>query len=199
MLAVKDIIEAALLASGEALSIRQLQGLFSNEEVVGVPTEEQLRAELDRLAAEYRHRGVELVQVASGYRIQVRTELSPWISRLWQEKPARYSRALLETLALIAYRQPVTRGDIERVRGVSVSTSIIRTLEELEWIQLVGRRDVPGRPALYATTETFLAHFNLDGLSQLPELAGAHTDAAAADSTDTVQERHGKADEASGE
>ncbi|MCG5548544.1 SMC-Scp complex subunit ScpB [Halorhodospira halochloris] len=171
---VKNIIEAALLASGEPLRISQLQDLFVSDDGIEPPSAERVREELDNLASEYEQRGIELRRVAGGYRIQVRSELAPWISRLWQERPARYSRALLETLALIAYRQPITRGEIEHVRGVSVSTSIIRTLEELDWVQVIGKRDVPGRPALYATTDAFLAHFNLDSLAQLPDLAAVH-------------------------
>ena len=124
-----------------------------------------------QLRQRYRERGIEVVEVSTGWRIQVRKDYSPWISRLWDEKPARYSRALLETLSLIAYRQPVTRGEIEDVRGVAVSTNIIKTLMEREWIRVVGKRDVPGRPSLYATTREFLDYFGLKGLDELPALA----------------------------
>src|SRR5690554_4573769 len=116
-------------------------------------------------------RGYELVEVASGYRFQVRSEYAPWASRLWEERPQRYSRALLETLAIIAYRQPITRGEIEDIRGVAVSTNIVKTLMEREWIRVVGHKDVPGRPAMYATTRQFLDHFNLTSLAELPPLA----------------------------
>ncbi|MFP4130258.1 MAG: SMC-Scp complex subunit ScpB [Halorhodospira sp.] len=165
---LKHIVEAALLAAGEPLSLERLQGLF---EAGQAPEREAIRQAVAELAADYEARGIELREVAGGYRVQVRAEVSPWVSRLWAERPARYSRAMLETLALIAYRQPVTRGEIEQVRGVSVSTSIIRTLEERGWIRVVGRRDVPGRPAMYATTPAFLEHFNLGTLDELPELA----------------------------
>ncbi|MBK1734540.1 SMC-Scp complex subunit ScpB [Halorhodospira abdelmalekii] len=170
---IKDIVEAALLAYGQPLSIERLQRLFARsaaESDSEVPSREAIETALATLAEDYAQRGIELRQVAGGYRIQVRAELAPWISRLWEARPARYSRALLETLALIAYRQPITRGEIEQVRGVAVSTSIIRTLEEQEWIRVVGRRDVPGRPALYATTDAFLAHFGLNNRSELPAL-----------------------------
>jgi len=126
---------------------------------------------LSGLERDYRERGVELVEVAGGYRIQVRREVAPWVARLWEERPARYSRALLETLALIAYRQPITRGEIEEIRGVVVSTHIVRTLVEREWVRVVGHRDVPGRPALYATTRGFLDYFGLRSLDELPPLA----------------------------
>jgi len=165
---LKHIVEAALLAAGEPLSLERLQGLF---EAGQAPEREVIRQAVVELAADYEARGIELREVAGGYRIQIRAEVSPWVSRLWAERPARYSRAMLETLALIAYRQPVTRGEIEQVRGVSVSTSIIRTLEERGWIRVVGRRDVPGRPAMYATTRAFLEHFSLGSLDELPELA----------------------------
>lgn len=165
---LKAIIEAALLAAEGPLTVERLQGLFEGEEA---PDREAVRSALAELAAECEGRGVELREVAGGYRLQVRAEMAPWVSRLWEERPGRYSRAMLETLALIAYRQPITRGDIEQVRGVSVSTSIIRTLEERGWIRTVGRREVPGRPALYATTPAFLEHFNLGSLDELPELA----------------------------
>ncbi|HBH35382.1 MAG TPA: SMC-Scp complex subunit ScpB [Gammaproteobacteria bacterium] len=163
-----NIVEAALLAAGRALSIDQLLMLFLDDEQ---PDREQLVEVLMQLQQRYQQRGIALVEVSSGWRIQVRKEFSPWISRLWDEKPARYSRALLETLSLIAYRQPVTRGEIEDVRGVAVSTNIIKTLREREWIRVVGKRDVPGRPSLYATTREFLDYFGLKGLDDLPPLA----------------------------
>ena len=165
---IRNIVEAALLAAGRALSIDQLLMLFLDDEQ---PDREQLVEVLMQLQQRYQQRGIALVEVSSGWRIQVRKEFSPWISRLWDEKPARYSRALLETLSLIAYRQPVTRGEIEDVRGVAVSTNIIKTLREREWIRVVGKRDVPGRPSLYATTREFLDYFGLKGLDDLPPLA----------------------------
>lgn len=165
---LKQIIEATLLAAGRALSLDEMQALF--EEGQG-PDKADLRAALGQLAADYTGRGVELAEVASGWRIQVRTDYAHWVSRLWEEKPARYSRALMETLALIAYRQPITRGEIEEIRGVSVSSSIIKTLMEREWIRVVGQRDVPGKPSLYSTTKTFLDYFNLKSLDALPTLA----------------------------
>jgi segregation and condensation protein B len=165
---LKFILEAALLAVGEPVSLERLQGLF-DEEVR--PDKDCIRAALAALAQDYEGRGVELREVASGYRLQVPQGYSPWISRLWEERPGRYSRALLETLALIAYRQPFTRGEIEAVRGVSVSSSIIKTLLERGWVKVLGHRDVPGRPALYGTTRAFLDYFNLKALSDLPPLA----------------------------
>jgi len=165
---LKKILEAALLAAGEPLSRLQLGALFDDEER---PTDGQLGKALEALGQDCADRGIELKQVASGYRLQVRQDLHPWVSRLWKERPQRYSRALLETLSLIAYRQPITRGEIEAVRGVSVSTNIIRTLQEREWIRVVGHRDVPGKPALFGTTKTFLDYFNLENLDDLPTLA----------------------------
>lgn len=162
-----NIIEAALLAAGEALSIERLQGLFDPDEA---PGREEVRRIMAELSERYDDRGLQVLEVAGGFRVQIRAELAPWISRLWEEKPGRYSRALLETLALIAYRQPITRGEIEHVRGVTVSTSIVRTLEERRWIQVVGRKELPGRPAMYATTREFLEHFNLRSLDELPDL-----------------------------
>ncbi|HHB12941.1 MAG TPA: SMC-Scp complex subunit ScpB, partial [Chromatiales bacterium] len=141
------------------------------------PDAAALRADLEALAAECEGRGYELVEVASGWRYQVRKELGHWVLRLWEEKPPRLSRALLETLALIVYRQPITRAEIEQVRGVSVSSNIIRTLEELEWIRVVGHKEAPGRPALYASTRKFLDDFNLRSLSDLPSLAEFTEDA----------------------
>jgi len=165
---LKRIIEAALLAAGEPLSITALGTLFSDEE--RPPTGELSRA-LEQLSNDCANRGVELKKVASGYRLQVKQDLNEWVSRLWKERPQRYSRALLETMALIAYRQPITRGEIESVRGVSGSTDIIRTLQEREWIRVVGHRDVPGKPALFGTTRTFLDSFDLQNLDDLPTLA----------------------------
>lgn len=165
---VVNIVEAALLAAARPLSLDRLLLLFLDDQQ---PSRQQLLDALQQLRLHYAQRGIELVEVSSGWRIQVRKEYAPWISRLWDEKPVRYSRALLETLALIAYRQPVTRGEIEDVRGVAVSTNIIKTLLEREWIRVVGKRDVPGRPSLYATTRDFLDYFGLKGLEELPPLA----------------------------
>ena len=165
---LKRIAEAILLAAGRPLSLDQLLALFTDEER---PERGDLRGALAALADEYAGRGIELTEVGSGYRVQIRQEMQPWVSRLWEEKPARYSRALLETLALIAYRQPLTRGDIEEVRGVTVSTSIMKTLLEREWIRVVGHREVPGRPAMYGTTKQFLDYFSLKNLEELPTLA----------------------------
>jgi len=164
---IKKIVEGALLAAGRPLDISQLEKLFDDDER---PPRDQLRAAIEDIQADCRGRGYDIVQVASGFRFQVSDELAPWINRLWEEKPKRYSRAMLETLALIVYRQPLTRGDIELVRGVAVSSDIIRALQEREWIAVVGHRDVPGRPALYATTKQFLNYFNLKSLQQLPAL-----------------------------
>jgi segregation and condensation protein B len=163
-----QIIEGALLAAGKALTVAQLGDLFEENER---PENADIREALKEIAERCEGRGFELVEVASGFRYQVRQSLSPWVARLWQERPAKYSRALLETLALIAYRQPITRGEIEEIRGVAVSSNIIKTLHEREWIRVVGHRDVPGRPAMYATTRQFLDYFNLKNLDQLPALA----------------------------
>ncbi|MEM9305398.1 MAG: SMC-Scp complex subunit ScpB [Pseudomonadota bacterium] len=162
------ILEAALLAAEEPLSLNQLEALFPEDEQPGFP---RLREALKLLTERCEGRGFELKEVASGFRLQVRQEYQPFISRLWQQRPPRYSRALLETLALIAYRQPVTRGEIEEIRGVAVSSNIIRTLQEREWVRIVGHRDVPGRPALFGTTRKFLDYFNLKRLDELPTLA----------------------------
>ena len=163
-----NIVEAALLAAGKPLSLERLLLLFADDEQ---PHRQEIVEVLAQLQQRYQQRGVDVVEVSTGWRIQVRKEYSSWISRLWDEKPARYSRALLETLSLIAYRQPLTRGEIEDVRGVAVSTNIIKTLSEREWIRVVGKRDVPGRPSLYATTREFLDYFGLKGLNELPPLA----------------------------
>lgn len=165
---LQTILEAAILAAGHPLSIDKLLTLFTEEER---PGKDEIRAALQAVAAATAGRGFELKEVASGYRFQVKQELAPWVNRLWEEKPQKYSRALLETLALIAYRQPITRGDIEEIRGVAVSSHITKTLLEREWIRVVGHRDVPGRPALYATTRQFLDYFNLKSLEELPSLA----------------------------
>lgn len=165
---LKNIVEASLLAAGRPLSVEQLLALFEEDELK--PSTNDLAKTLETLQNDYQQRGVELVKVASGYRFQVKAEYSSWTGKLWEDKPSRYSRALLETLALIAYRQPITRGEIEAVRGVAVSTNIIKTLQEREWVRIVGHRDVPGRPAMYATTRGFLDYFNLNSLDELPAL-----------------------------
>lgn len=162
------ILEALLFSAGRPLTEQNLLQLFTDEER---PSLGELRAGLQELQNIYADRGIELVSLASGYQFQSRVVFAEWIRRLWEEKPAKYSRALLETLALIAYRQPITRGEIEEIRGVSISTSIFKTLlEDRGWIRVVGHRDVPGRPALYATTKLFLDYFGLNSLDQLPPL-----------------------------
>lgn len=162
-----EIIEGALLAAGEPLSKRQLGQLFDDLER---PSTKAISDALVLVAERCEGRGFELTEVASGYRYQVRQHLSPWIAKLWVERPVRYSRALLETLSLIAYRQPITRGEIEDIRGVAVSSNIIKSLLEREWVKVVGHRDVPGRPEMFATTREFLDYFNLKSLEQLPAL-----------------------------
>ena len=166
---LKNILEAVLLSADHPMAVPQLDALFSDDE--DRPTRDEIRQALHELGEDYETRGFELRQVASGFRLQVKQDFAPWVGRLWEEKPARYTRALLETMALIAYRQPVTRGEIEEVRGVSVSSNIIRTLEEREWIRVLGHKDVPGKPALYGTTREFLDYFNLKSLDDLPSLA----------------------------
>jgi segregation and condensation protein B len=165
---VKLVVEGALMAAGGPLTLDQILALYPEERR---PARDEIRAAVAGLADDYTDRGIELVEVAGGWRIQVRRLVAPWVARLWDEKPARYSRALLETLALIAYRQPITRGEIEDIRGVAVSTQIVKTLTEREWVRVVGHRDVPGRPALYATTRRFLDYFGLRSLNDLPPLA----------------------------
>ena len=167
---LKRIIEAALMAATEPLSVNRMAALFRPGELDPQEGRKQIRDILADLAEEAEGRGYELKQVASGYRFQVRQALSPWVSRLWEEKPPRYSRALLETLALIVYRQPVTRADIESVRGVAVSQNILRTLLERGWIRVVGQRETPGRPNLYGATRGFLDYFNLQSFDDLPPL-----------------------------
>lgn len=165
---LRDIVEGAIMTAGEPVSIDKLIKLFDRGKR---PSNKQLRSVLNELTETYSGRGIELKEVASGFRFQIKSDLSPWISKLWEERPPRYSRALLETLSLIAYRQPITRAEIEDVRGVAVSTNIIRTLLEREWVRVVGHKDVPGKPALLATTKDFLDYFNLKSLDQLPTLS----------------------------
>ncbi len=165
---LRNIVEAALLVAGQPLTIEKMLAMFPEG---SEPSREDIRAVLDALAADYAERGVELKQIDRGFRIQTRDRYAEYVARLLEERPQRYTRALLETLAIIAYRQPVTRGEIEHIRGVSVSTDIVRTLTERGWIREVGRRDVPGRPALLGTTREFLEHFNLKTLEDLPPLA----------------------------
>lgn len=164
----KDIIEAALFVAGEPLSIDRLCALFPEAER---PERNEVRVMLEALQQEWAGRAMDLKQVGSGYRFQVRQEFAPWLSRLTEERAPRYSRALLETLALIVYRQPITRASIEEIRGVTVSTSIIKTLTDRDWIRIVGYRDVPGKPALYGTTKRFLDDFNIKSLTELPPLS----------------------------
>jgi len=166
---LKQILEAALMAAGEPLTIDKMMSLFVEEKEP--PTRDAVKAALKQIEQESETRGIELKKVSSGYRFQAKKDFSPWVSRLWEEKPARYSRALLETLVLVAYKQPITRGEVEQVRGVAVSTNIIKTLLERDWVKVVGHREVPGRPALYGTTKAFLDYFNLKSLDELPTLA----------------------------
>jgi segregation and condensation protein B len=168
---IRRIVEAALLAASQPLSLAQLQGLFPEDAPAPAGSIEKA---IDGLREESAQRGIELLEVASGFRFQIRAEVQPWVARLWAERQPRYSRALLETLALIAYRQPITRGEIEQIRGVAVSSNIIRTLEEREWIRVIGHRDVPGKPALFGTTRGFLDYFGLRSLDQLPPLTELH-------------------------
>ncbi len=165
---LKRILEAALLAAGRPLSIADMERLFSGD--VDAPPRDAIRAALAALADDWAERSLALQEVASGFRAQIRHEFEPWISRLWEEKPPKFSRALLETLALIAYRQPITRSEIEEIRGVAVSTQIVRNLTERGWIRVVGHREAPGKPAMYGTTRAFLDYFNLKSLDQLPPL-----------------------------
>jgi segregation and condensation protein B len=165
---LKNILEAAMLAAGEPLSVERLLGLFPEE---ARPETAELRQALQALGEDCAERGVELKEVSSGFRLQVKRDVAPWVSRLYDERAPRYSRALLETLVLIAYRQPITRAEIEDIRGVTVSSNIIKTLQEREWIRVVGHREVPGKPALFGTTREFLDYFNLKSLGDLPSLA----------------------------
>ena len=166
---LKNILEAGLLVAGRTLSIAQLEALFQHDS--DQPARKEIKEALQELQSEYEGRGIELVEVASGYRLQSHASVSDWVANLFQEKAPRYSRALLETLVLVAYRQPITRAEIEEVRGVAVSSNIIKTLQERQWIKVLGHKDVPGRPALLGTTKEFLDYFNLKKLDDLPALA----------------------------
>ncbi|MGK0296709.1 MAG: segregation and condensation protein B [Gammaproteobacteria bacterium] len=166
---LKNIIEAALLTSDEPRNVNQLHALFEGDDEI--PEKEEIKAVLLLLQEDFLDRGVELKEVANGYRFQARADYAVWINRLFRDKPQRYSRAFMETLAIIAYRQPITRSEIEDIRGVSVNTGIIKSLQEREWIRVVGHRDVPGKPELLATTKEFLAYYNLKKLSELPPLS----------------------------
>jgi segregation and condensation protein B len=165
---IKHVLEAALFAAGRPLTLDKLGELFPKR---SRPDKQNLKRVLEMLVADYEGRGIELKEVASGYRVQIKQSMNDWLTPLWDERVPRYSRALLETLSLIAYRQPITRGDIEDVRGVAVTTGIIRTLLERDWIRVVGHRDVPGRPAMFGTTREFLDYFGLKKLDDLPPLS----------------------------
>jgi segregation and condensation protein B len=165
---VKNVVEAALLAAGRPLTVEELASVFDERDG---SIADEVKGAIAALGEEYATRGLELLEVASGYRIQIRAAVAPPVARLWQERPAKYSRALLETLALIAYRQPITRGEIEQIRGVAVNPNIIKTLHERNWIRVVGHRDVPGKPELLGTTREFLDYFSLKKLDDLPTLA----------------------------
>lgn len=165
---LRKIVEGAILAASQPMTVARILELF--DEAVA-PEKDDVLAALQEIEADSNERGFQLKEVASGWRFQVREELAPWVNRMWDEKPQKYSRALLETLSLIAYRQPITRGDIEEIRGVAVSSHIMKTLMERDWVKVVGHRDVPGRPSLYATTRQFLDYFNLKNLEDLPSLS----------------------------
>jgi len=165
---IKHFIEAALLAAGRPVSLDQLKGLFDGRMA---PEKADIRKAIATLNEEYEERGIVVAEVASGFRLQIKSAMADRLQKLWEERPPRYSRALFETLALVAYRQPITRGEIEEVRGVAVSSNIVRQLLEREWVRVVGHRDVPGRPAMFGTTKTFLDYFSLKKLDDLPPLA----------------------------
>jgi len=203
---LKNIVEAAMFAAQRSLTVDDLAALFEGSN--WTPERKSIREALSQLAEDWQERGIEMKEVSSGFRFQVRKEYSGWLGSLWSERPPRYTRALLETLALIAYRQPITRGEIEDVRGVSVSPSIIKTLSDREWIRVLGHRDVPGRPELFGTTREFLDSFNLKSLDQLPPLSEVKdidtmTDdlfatvplVAVVDTKDSAQEDEGQGEE----
>ncbi|PHS50777.1 MAG: SMC-Scp complex subunit ScpB [Alteromonas sp.] len=181
---LKQLVEAAIFVADAPVSIQQLRDTVLSDFSVA---ERTLKTVINELTLDYQPRGIQLVKVASGYRFQSVDALSPWLSKLWQETAPKYSRAMLETLALIAYRQPITRGEIEQVRGVAVSSSIMKTLTEREWVKLVGHKEVPGRPALYATTSTFLDYFSLSSLSELPNSDAFDEMAKSIDSTSSLK------------
>ena len=197
---LKRIIEAVLFASDEPLDMKQLMGLFPED---GHPGRDAIKSVIESIQADCEERSIELKEVKSGFRFQVRQNYADWVSKLWEEKPARYSRAAMETIALIAYRQPITRAEIEEVRGVSVSTQIIKTLMERDWVKVVGHRDVPGKPALYATTKNFLDYFNMKSLEELPTLAeikdidsiNAELDLSMPDTSDELVAENGQVEE----
>ncbi len=166
---LKPILEALFAAADRPLSVNQIADLFSGD--IDQPGKDDIRKAIDEIGGQFQDSGLELKQVASGFRFQVKPAYESWVSRLWDQKPPHYSRAMLETLALIAYRQPITRGEIEDIRGVSVSTNMIKTLLEREWVKPLGHKDVPGRPTLYGTTRSFLDYFNIKSLSELPALS----------------------------
>lgn len=166
---LKPILEALFAAADRPLSVSQIFDLFNGD--IDQPSRDDIRKVIEDIGKQYHDSGLELKQVASGFRLQVKPAYESWISRLWDQKPPRYSRALMETLALIAYRQPITRGEIEDIRGVSVSSNIIKTLQEREWVKPLGHKDTPGKPALYGTTRSFLDYFNIKSLNELPTLA----------------------------
>ncbi len=166
---LKSILEALFAAADRPLSVNQIFDLFSGD--IDQPSKDEIRKAIDEIGGQYEDSGLELKQVASGFRFQVKPAYESWVSRLWDQKPPHYSRAMLETLALIAYRQPITRGEIEDIRGVSVSTNMIKTLLEREWVKPLGHKDVPGRPTLYGTTRSFLDYFNIKSLNELPTLS----------------------------
>ncbi len=198
---LKKILECAIFAADEPLSKKRMQTLFDATEN---PSIEEINQALASLVEEYNDRGIELKEISSGFRFQVKQDYASWVSKLWDEKPARYSRALMETLALMAYRQPITRSEIEDIRGVAVSSHIIKTLMEREWIRVVGHKDVPGRPSLFATTKHFLDYFNLQSLDELPVLSelqdidkiefelgnAVSDDVALADNPEDIVDRH---------
>lgn len=165
---IQSIVEAALMVAGQALTISAIQRLFNEEEC---PSHSDIKKILQTIQKRYEPSGIELQEVASGYRFQAKKEFSPWLSKLWEERAPRYSRAFLETLSIIAYKQPITRAEIEEIRGVTVSSNIMKSLQEREWIRVIGYRELPGKPAIYATTKEFLDYFNLSSLTALPTLA----------------------------
>ena len=188
---LKPVLEALFAAADRPLSVNSIFDLFSGD--VEQPVKDDIRKAIHELMQQYAHGGLQLKQVASGFRLQVKPAYETWVSRLWDQRPPRYSRALMETLALIAYRQPITRGEIEDIRGVSVSTNIIKTLQEREWVKPLGHKDVPGKPALYGTTRGFLDYFNMKSLNELPTLAEIrdldqyHPELALVEKAETVQ------------